>query len=113
MENESENARSSAYLMKYIFYLLPSTARFMQCVASSIRQRAVNWFGSSDALLITAITSGGKLPISSMLKPRPRPAMPLAKATSADVNDFDLCNGKGFNKALFESMLLLLLLMVV
>lgn len=117
IESENENARScelkrvNAALISFkTFYLLPSTARFMQCVASSIKQRAVNWFGSSDALLITAMISGGKFPMSSMLKPRPRPrpAMPLVRATSADVNDFDLCNGKGFNRALFKIPLLLL-----
>lgn len=80
----------------------------MQCVASSIKQRAVNWFGSSEALLTTAITSGGKFPMSSTLSPRPKPAMPRAKATSADVRDFDLCNGKGFCMALLKITLLLL-----
>lgn len=47
-------------------YLLPSTARFMQCVANSIRQRAVNWLGSSDALLITAITSSKRVQVKEV-----------------------------------------------
>lgn len=89
--------------------LLPSTALFMQCVASSIKQRAVNWFGSSDALLTTAITSGGNEPISSTLKPNPKLAIPLVRASADDI-DFDLCNGSGFNKQLFKITLLLFVL---
>lgn len=85
-------------------YRLPSTARFMQCVVSSIRQRAVNLFGSSDALLITAITSGGKVPISSELKPRPRFVIPRVSVISADVIDFDLSNGKGCGMLLLDKV---------
>lgn len=51
--------------------------------------------------------SGGKIPMSSTLKPSPKPAIPLVSAMSADVNDFDLC--KGLTKEVLRSKLLLLL----